>query len=214
MSSISCFSVAVLLLTCILLANLVCAQQQLPPTPYIPASRPAGTTVTKTVIESPPATEDGSSSPTTSPKPHFMPTYGSSLSLSLPGGTNIAAASSIWQALTSVQSTWTAGPAYPSITSAVYQAAPPSARASLDAGATYDWDQIVQQPWYTSAVPAPVQSLVSAQEQALQSTFDNLSASAGGPPARGGVGPLWEGRRGVVVAGVVVVAVGLGVGVW
>ncbi|EKD16687.1 hypothetical protein MBM_05156 [Drepanopeziza brunnea f. sp. 'multigermtubi' MB_m1] len=118
MSSNSCFSVLLLLLTYTLLAKLVCAQQQLPPTPYIPANRPAGTTVTKTVIESRPATEDGSSSPTTSPKPHFMPTYGSSLSL--PGGTNIAAASSIWQALTSVQSTWTAGPAYPSITSAVY----------------------------------------------------------------------------------------------
>ncbi|KAJ5051653.1 uncharacterized protein L3040_001428 [Drepanopeziza brunnea f. sp. 'multigermtubi'] len=206
MSSNSCFSVLLLLLTYTLLAKLVCAQQQLPPTPYIPANRPAGTTVTKTVIESRPATEDGSSSPTTSPKPHFMPTYGSSLSL--PGGTNIAAASSIWQALTSVQSTWTAGPAYPSITSAVYQAAPSSARASLDAaaGATYDWDQIVQEPWYTSAVPAPVQSLISAQEQALQGTFDNLTASAGGLSSRGG--------RGVVVAGVVVVAVGLGVRVW
>ncbi|CAL3969547.1 unnamed protein product [Diplocarpon coronariae] len=111
-------------------------------------------------------------------QPHFQPTF--PLTHRPSGDADVT---SILAVLTSVQSIWTAGSQYPSITAAVYDAAPTSARTSLDRQG-YDWNVIVQEPWY-AAVPTALRSLVAGQEEALQSAFDNVSAQVASSASRG-----------------------------
>lgn len=91
------------------ITHLTSAQQ---PTPYIPA--------THTGYSSP--------SPITSQTPHFLPPLSPSFRL-LNSKEDYAA--SIYLALTSVQSTWTAGPEYPRIISAIHGTFPPPPESPL-----------------------------------------------------------------------------------
>ncbi|OWP01613.1 hypothetical protein B2J93_2129 [Marssonina coronariae] len=144
------------------------AQENSNPTVWIPAAEPRVT----------PATLWTSAPAQPTEQPHFQPTF--PLTHRPSGDADVT---SILAVLTSVQSVWTAGSQYPSITAAVYDAAPTSARTSLDRQG-YDWNVIVQEPWY-AAVPTALRSLVAGQEEALQSAFDNVSAQVASSASRG-----------------------------
>jgi len=134
------------------ITHLTSAQQ---PTPYIPA--------THTGYSSP--------SPITSQTPHFLPPLSPSFRLL---NSKEEYAASIYLALTSVQLTWTAGPEYPRIISAIHKAAPTSLYPSLMSSG-YNWPAIVTASWY-GTVGASIRSQISVQESALQSAFDSMVA--------------------------------------
>ncbi|PVH75378.1 hypothetical protein DL98DRAFT_658175 [Cadophora sp. DSE1049] len=156
------FSYLSLLPVLLTIAHLVSAQQ---PTPFIPATH------TGYSISIPTSTTNTAS--LTSQTPHFLPPLPPTFRLS---NSKEAYAASIYLALTSVQSTWTAGPDYPSITAAVYEAAPTTVRSSLSQSG-YNWPEIVSAPWYNSVDPS-VQAQISQQEEALQNTFNDMVAEA------------------------------------
>ncbi|KAK0120275.1 hypothetical protein ONS95_011681 [Cadophora gregata] len=137
---------------------LISAQQ---PTPFIPATHlgygisiPTSTTASSQTA-------------------HFFPPLPSAFHLSR---TEEAYTASIYSALTSVQSTWTAGSEYPRITAAINAAAPTTLHPSLLASG-YNWLEIVTSPWYSS-VDASIREEISAQESALQSAFDSMVPAA------------------------------------
>ncbi|KUJ12610.1 uncharacterized protein LY89DRAFT_785927 [Mollisia scopiformis] len=101
------------------------------------------------------------------PTAHFGPT--SPATLRVDSGAESAALA----ALSSVTATWTNGPLYPGLKSVVYEAAPTSIQLSLAVNG-YNWDAIVRSDWYTS-VPVAWQEVVTRQERALQSVYDNVT---------------------------------------
>ncbi|KAH7410610.1 hypothetical protein BKA64DRAFT_741275 [Cadophora sp. MPI-SDFR-AT-0126] len=135
--------------------DLVLAQQ---PTPYIPATHTGYSISTPT----------NAINTVSLPSP-FLPPLPPTFRLS---NSKEEYAASIYLALTSVQSTWTAGPEYPRITAAVYAAAPSTIHPSLLISG-YNWPAIVSSPWYDN-VDASVRSQITAQEAALQSMFDMM----------------------------------------
>ena len=94
-----------ILLALFISLNFASAQQ---PTPYIPATHTGFNT---------PSPTSSSASTLTSPAPHFLPPLSPTFRLS---NSKEEYAASIYLALTSVHSTWTARSEYPRITSAVY----------------------------------------------------------------------------------------------
>ncbi|CZS94966.1 uncharacterized protein RAG0_04769 [Rhynchosporium agropyri] len=164
-----------ILLISLSLASSSSAQQ---PTPFIPATHTGySLSSSSSSTSKPPGT-----APTTPPAPHFYPIIAATFrypnqNIKTATNTNNAGAgagdaSSVWQALSSIQATWTAGTAYAKITAAVYQAAPESARSSLSVSG-YNWDDVVAQPWYDD-VDTTTQDQVKAQEEVLQETFDSM----------------------------------------
>ncbi|KAL2069377.1 hypothetical protein VTL71DRAFT_14054 [Oculimacula yallundae] len=149
-------------------ASFTSAQQ---PTPFIPATH-YSIVPSQTAPPSPRRTRTGTVLPSSLPITHFFPQLDATFRYPNTNTNSAGDASSVWQALSSVQSTWTAGAEYPKITAAVYEAAPESARSSLSMSG-YNWDQIVQEPWY-SDVDSATQELVLAQEDNLLVTFDSM----------------------------------------
>ncbi|CZT43330.1 uncharacterized protein RSE6_03353 [Rhynchosporium secalis] len=160
-----------ILLISLSLASSSSAQQ---PTPFIPATH-TGYSLSSS---SSPTSKTPGTALTTPPLPHFYPLIAATFrypnqNTKIATNTNNAGdASSVWQALSSIQATWTAGTAYAKITAAVYQAAPESARSSLSVSG-YNWDDVVAQPWYDD-VDTTTQDQVKAQEEVLQETFDSM----------------------------------------
>jgi hypothetical protein len=166
------------------------------------------------------------------PTAHFGPTSPATLRV------DADAESVVLAALSSVTSTWTNGPSYLGLKSAVFglsffpfpsplplpspydmfsdekeKAAPTPIQLSL-AISGYDWDAIVRSSWYTS-VPAPWQEVVTAQEERLQSVYNNITGEHALVSVGSG-GRRMGGGNWMVVGvglGVQAVVVGLGVGV-
>lgn len=89
---------------------------------------------------------------------HFAPT------VTQTGGAKVA--SSAANAIASIISTWTAAPAYTSIQSAVFAAAPAPAQQSM-AIVGWNWDAIVGQDWYIKNVPQGTKDAVNSEEKSL-----------------------------------------------
>ncbi|KAH7346219.1 hypothetical protein BKA65DRAFT_551147 [Rhexocercosporidium sp. MPI-PUGE-AT-0058] len=168
------FTPTILLLPTILALGHITSAQQ--PTPFIPAAHTGYSISTSpTPAPKPSSTRASNATSFTLPTTHFYPPV--EATFRFPNtNTNEKDAASVWLALTSVQSTWTKGSEYLKITAAIYEAAPTSARSSLSMSG-YNWDKIVQAPWY-SDVDASTQNLIQAQEEALQKTFDSMVAKA------------------------------------
>ncbi|CZR68736.1 uncharacterized protein PAC_18635 [Phialocephala subalpina] len=170
-----------------------------------PAS-PSTSTGTSSCDPNTPYADCTASKTFTPPTAHFSPIIPATLRV------DAAEAEALLSAFSSVDSTWTAGPQYPGLKTAVFEAAPTTAQLSLAANG-YNWDAIVRSDWYTS-IPVNWQSVIVGQEKALESVFENITGSH--VPSSGAEGSLRERARKeavILMAGLIAIVAAF-VGMW